>query len=462
MSDHEFDALPELPARVHFIGIGGIGMSGLARILHEWRYQVSGSDANRSDQTDALTAEGIEVTIGHTAVENAAAADVVVITAAVKPENPEFAAAEAAGKPIVKRAKLLGLLANARTCVAVAGSHGKSTTSAMLTSALQALDLDPSYAIGAVLGSTGTNAAPGGGEAMIVEADEFDRSFLQLRPDVALVNNIEYDHPDIFADQDAYDDAFRDFARQVRPGGTLVYAGDDPGCKRAFANLDLGPDAHVVTFGEAEEVDWRLECDENGCRVIDLWGNENPLDLRVPGRHNARNATGAVAALAWLGVRPDEAIAALNQFTGIGRRFEIKGEAEGVLVIDDYAHHPSEIRATLAAAVERFPQRRIVAIFQPHTFSRTKALLADFAEALKPADQAVIVDIYPSRETDDLGVSSRDLAELVPGSVASGNLQETLDYLAGALHPGDLALTIGAGDVSSLGPRILAARERVG
>lgn len=462
MSETGFDALPELPARIHFIGIGGIGMSGLARILNEWDYQVSGSDANQSDQTDALTAEGVEVTIGHTATENAAAADLVVITAAVKPENPEFAAAQAAGKPIVKRAKLLGLLANARTCVAVAGSHGKSTTSAMITSALQTLELDPSYAIGAVLGSTGTNAAPGGGEAMIVEADEFDRSFLQLRPDVALVNNIEYDHPDIFADQDAYDEAFRDFARQIRSGGTLVFAGDDPGCQRAFANLDLGPDAHVVTFGESEEVDWRLECDENGCRVIDLWGNATPLDLRVPGRHNARNATGAVAALAWLGVRPEEAIAALDQFSGIGRRFEIKGEADGVLVIDDYAHHPSEIKATLAAAVERFPQRRIVAIFQPHTFSRTKALLSDFAESLKTADHAVIVDIYPSRETDDLGVSSHDLAALVPGSVASGGLRETLDYLAGALHPGDVALTIGAGDINSLGPRILAARERVG
>jgi UDP-N-acetylmuramate--alanine ligase len=294
---------------------------------------------------------------------------------------------------------------------------------------------------------------------MIVEADEFDRSFLRLRPDVALVNNIEYDHPDIFPDQDAYDESFRDFARQIRSGGTLIYAGDDPGCQRAFAELDLGPDAHVVTFGETDGVDWRLECDVDGCRVIDLWDNATPLALRVPGRHNARNATGAVAALAWLGVRPEEAIAALNQFSGIGRRFEVKGEAGGVLVIDDYAHHPSEIRATLAAAAERFPERRIVAIFQPHTFSRTKALLADFAEAFKPADQAVIVDIYPSRETDDLGVSSRDLAELIPGAVASGDLGATLDYLAGALHPGDLALTIGAGDVNSLGPRILAARE---
>lgn len=459
MSDAEFDALPDLLARVHFIGIGGIGMSGLARILNEWGYDVSGSDVARSDQTEALLAEGIAVTIGHTALDDAAAADLVVITAAVKPENPEYAAARTAGRPIVKRAKLLGLLANARTCVAVAGSHGKSTTSAMLTAALQSLGLDPSYAIGAVLGATGTNAAPGGGEMMIVEADEFDRSFLQLRPDVALVNNIEYDHPDIFPSQDDYDEAFRAFARQVRPGGSLIYAGDDPGCRRAFAALDLGPNIHVVTFGESNEADWRLACDVEGCRVVDLWDNATPLSLRVPGRHNARNATGAVAALAWLGVRPEEAIAALSQFSGIGRRFEIKGESGGVLVIDDYAHHPSEIRATLAAAAERFPARRIVAIFQPHTFSRTKTLLADFAEALKPADQAVIVDIYPSRETDDLGVSSRDLAELIPGAVASGGLAETFDYLAGALRPGDLALTIGAGDINSLGPRILAARE---
>ncbi len=293
---------------------------------------------------------------------------------------------------------------------------------------------------------------------MVVEADEFDRSFLRLHPDIALVNNIDFDHPDIFADQEAYDDAFRQFARLIRSGGTLIYAADDPGCTRAFAGLDLGPDIRIVTFGESEGVDWRLVTTEGGYEIVDVWGNSTPLALMVPGRHNARNATGAVAALAGLGARPIEAVEAVSGFTGIGRRFEVKGEADGVLVIDDYAHHPSEIRATLAAAAERYPDRRLVAIFQPHTYSRTKALLDDFAGAFTIADRVVVLNIYPSRETDDLGVSSQDLVALMPGAVASGSLDETLDYLVGELHPGDVAITIGAGDVTSLGPRILAAR----
>ena len=459
MTDSTLDNLPELPARVHFVGVGGIGMSGLARILHAWSCPVSGSDAARSDQTDALMLEGIEVTIGHTALDHAAQADLVVISTAIRPDNPEVLAARDAGKPVVKRARLLGLLARARICVAVAGSHGKSTTSGMLTIALQALGREPSYAIGAVIGSTGTNAAPGDGEAMVVEADEFDRSFLQLRPDIALVNNIEFDHPDIFEDQAAYDDAFRQFAGLIRPGGTLIYAADDPGSARAFAGLDLGADVRIVTFGESEGVDWRLVTTEGGYEIVDVWGNSTPLALSIPGRHNARNATGAVAALAWLSIRPGEAIAAVERFTGIGRRFELKGEADGVLVIDDYAHHPSEVRATLTAAVERYPDRRIVAIFQPHTYSRTRALLGDFADAFSAADHVVVLDIYPSRETDSLGVSSHDLVALLPGAVASGNLDETLDYLAGELHPGDVALTLGAGDVTSLGYRIIASRS---
>jgi len=459
MSDLTFDDLPELPARIHFVGIGGIGMSGLARILHQWGYEITGSDAARSDQTDALLNEGMNVTVGHSAAESAANADLVVISAAVKADNPEVMAAQSAGKPVMKRAKLLGLLANARVCVAVAGSHGKSTTSGMLTTALQALGRDPSYAIGAIIGSTGANAAPGTGEAMVVEADEFDRSFLELRPDIALVNNIDFDHPDIFADEEAYDEAFRQFAGLVRSGGTLIYAADDPGCARAFASLQLGADVRIVTFGETGDVDWRLQTTDGGYEVLDVWGNVTPMALAMPGLHNARNATGAVAALAWLSVRPAEAIEAVSAFSGIGRRFEVKGEAGGVLVIDDYAHHPSEVRATLLAAAERYPERRLVAVFQPHTFSRTKALLQDFAGAFTSADHVVVLNIYASRETDDLGISAQDLVSLMPGSVASGGIDETLDYLAGELHPGDVAITIGAGDVTTLGPRLISARN---
>ena len=410
--------LPPAPARVHFVGIGGIGMSGLARILNAWGYTVSGSDAAASPLLEELRDEGIAVTIGHSATGAAAEADLVVATAAVRPDNPEIAAALAAGRPLVKRARLLGALADARRGVAVAGSHGKSTTSGMIVAALRALGADPSFAIGAVLGGAGTNAAPGAGEEMVVEADEYDWSFLQLHPHVAVITNVEYDHPDLFPDTDAYDAAFATFIAGMRPEGTLVIAADDPGCARLMARHDWSPPRSVVTFGETADADWRLERTEEGWRVTGPDDIAVPLALTVPGRHNALNATAALAALVSLGYDAAAAAAALETFAGVGRRFETKGEARGVLVIDDYAHHPSEIAVNLRAAKERFPDRRLWAVFQPHTFSRLKALLPDFAASFQDADRVMILDVYAARETDDLGIASADLVRLLPAGTA--------------------------------------------
>lgn len=450
------ETLPPPPARIHFVGIGGIGMSGLARILQSWGYVVSGSDAAASDQTALLAASGIPVAIGHGAVEPASRADLVVMTAAVRGENPELSAARAAGVPIVKRAALLGLLANARRGIAVAGSHGKSTTSGMLVTALRALGEDPSYAIGATIAATGTNAAPGRGEAMVVEADEYDYSFLHLRPTLAIVTNVDFDHPDLFPDQAAYDDAFVRFVANIRPDGTLVVAADDPGCARLLSRTDFRPPARVVTVGETPGVDWRLVEAGGERRVAGPGGQSLPLRLAVPGRHNAMNATSALATLVALGHEAAAAAAALESYAGIGRRFEPKGEAAGVAVVDDYAHHPSEIRATLRAAKERYPGRPLWAVFQPHTFSRLKALLPAFGAAFADADRAMILDVYAAREADDLGVGAPDLVALLPpDALTAADPSDAATRLAALLRPGDVVLTLGAGDVTALGPRLL-------
>ncbi len=455
--------LPPAPARIHFVGIGGIGMSGLARILHAWGYQVSGSDAVASEQTAALEALGIPVNIGHTDVKRAVSADLLVDTKAARRENPELLAAAQAGVPRVARGELLALIANERRCVAVAGSHGKSTTSAMLVSALRALGRDPTYAVGAVLAETGTNADPGQGDAAIVEADEFDHAFLWLRPDIAVITNVDYDHPDIFLTQEQYDADFAAFATCVRTGGAVILAADDPGCQRLLARSDFPRDIPVITFGETPEAAWQVCPGDNRWLARTPGGETIAFSLRVPGRHNARNALAAAAALAVLGCEPRAAFAALERYGGIRRRFEVKGEARGVLVIDDYGHHPTEIAATLRAARERYPRRRLWAVFQPHTFSRTKALLHEFAAAFADADEVMILEIYPSRETDSLGICADDLRRLMPRQpLAADAPAEAAASLAGLVQPGDVVLTIGAGDVTTVGPYLLTLlRERL-
>lgn len=450
--------LPPLPARVHFVGIGGIGMSGLARILCQWGYEISGSDSAHSPLLDELAAEGMTVRVGHTMTGEAAGADLVIATAAVRADNPELLAAKEAGRTVIKRAALLGALADARRGVAVAGSHGKSSTSGMLVWALRALGADPSFAIGAVLDGPGgaTNAAPGTGEEMVVEADEYDRSFLQLHPDVAIVTNIDYDHPDIFPTLEEYDQAFVDFVSGMRTGGTLVISADDPGCRRVMARADWHPGVEVVTIGATPDADWRIERTPEGVRIVGQDDVAVSLALRVPGEHMVHNATAALAVLTTLGYDASGAAAALADYPGVGRRFELKGEVNDVVVIDDYAHHPREISVNLQAARELFGNRRIWAVCQPHTYSRLKALLPEFATAFEHSDKVMILDIYASRETDSLGISSADLIACIPqGGMSSQDPVDAAKKLSSMVQPGDVVLTLGAGSVTQVGPLLL-------
>ena len=361
--------LPDPPASIHFIGIGGIGMSGLARMVRSMGYQVTGSDSTASELTGQLVREGIPVVIGHQHSHLASQARLVVRTAAVEDENLEVAAARARGVQVIKRAELLGAIAATRHCIAVAGTHGKSTTSAMLTTALIELGFDPSYAVGAVLQTTSTNAAFGSGDAIVVEADEYDRSFLALHPDRAIITNVEFDHPDIFRSVQEYEQAFADFASQVSPQGALIVRGDDPGAARVMERSDPSIRSRTVTFGLATGVDWVLGGDHDARIVHAPDGTAAGLHLSVPGVHNALNAVAALATMAGMGIDLAGAVRGVEAYRGIGRRFEIKGTAGGVLVIDDYAHHPTEIEATLRAASDRYPDKRIWAVFQPHTFS---------------------------------------------------------------------------------------------
>jgi UDP-N-acetylmuramate--alanine ligase len=435
--------LPEPPAHIHFVGIGGIGVSGLARMLKDRGYTVSGSDMAASPVTDELRAEGIDARIGHAAA-NAAGADLVVTTAAAPPANPELQAARAAGIPVVKRAAVLGLLARDFRTLAVAGSHGKSTTSGMAAVALERAGLGPGFAVGAVVPQLGTNARNSRGDYFIVEADEYDYSFLQLDPDVAIVTNIEYDHPDIFPDFQSVLNAFVGFAGRLRQGGTLVVAADDPGCGRLLAAL--GPDfgARITTFG-ASYGDWRLAGERS---VIGPGERTFELSLAVPGRHNRLNALAVLAASDGLGIEPQALLAGLSEFSGVGRRFEILRDDAGLVVVSDYAHHPTEIAATIAAARERFNDRRLFVIFQPHTYSRTKALLDDFAHALDGADEVVLADIYAARETDDLGVSSASIAGRMSTRVtATGSPADAALVARERMLPGDAVLVLGAGDI---------------
>ncbi len=437
--------IPAPPARLHFVGIGGIGVSGLARILRARGYEVTGSDMIASEVTAELAREGITVAIGHSGA-NVAGADFVITTAAARDDNVELVAATEGGIPVVKRAAVLGLLARDFRTLAVAGAHGKSTTSGMAAVALDMAGLAPGFAVGAVVPPFATNARASGGEHFVVEADEYDYSFLQLDPDVAIITNIEHDHPDIFPDFASVLDAFRRFVRWIRPGGTLVVSADDPGCAKLLRHIDATAEFATVTFGETAG-EWRL-AEADTVRAPD--GQMFELSLAVPGRHNRLNALAVLAAAEGLGIEPRALVEGLERFRGVGRRFEIVRDDPELTVVSDYAHHPTEIAATVEAAREHYPGRRIVILFQPHTYSRTHAMLDRFAAALDMGDSVVLADIYAARETDDLGVSSGSIADSMQTPAALGGVpytaaQSTLEQI----EQGDVVLVLGAGDIVS-------------
>ncbi len=454
----------------HFIGIGGAGMSVLAHVLRDQGAVVSGSDQSESAALDALRARGVAVRVGQAADNpDLATAGHVVISAAVPADNPELAAARAAGTPVISRAALLGRLMDERTGVAVAGTHGKTTTTAMITWILRAAARDPAFLVGGVLTDLGTGGHWGAGPELVAEADEYAGSFWELRPQVAVITNVEADHLDFYADLDAIRDSFARFAGNLRPGGTLLCCGDDPGA-RALAAALAGAAAggrQYLLYGTTADCAWQARDEapnaQGGSDFTAVHaGAPVAVTLALPGHHNVLNALAAIGAAAALGVAPETAAAALARFHGTGRRFEVKGETGGVLVVDDYAHHPTEIAATLAAARRHLPGRRLVVVFQPHTYSRTRSFLAAFAEALAAADVAIVCEIYAAREHDTLGMRGQMLVDrlnaLAPGrGYFAADLTEAAALARHIVRPGDVLLTLGAGDVWQVGAALLGA-----
>ena len=451
--------------RVHLVGIGGVGMAGIARILLERGVPVSGSDAADSPTVQGLRGLGATVHIGHEA-GHVADADTLVVTSAARDTNPELVEARRRGLPVLHRSQALAALLRGRRAVAVAGTHGKTTTTSMLTVALRRAGADPSFAIGGELTEGGDSAHEGGGDVFVAEADESDGSFLLYAPTVAVVTNVEADHLDHYGTEDAVTAAFDAFAERVVDGGVLVACADDPGSARLAAAVRerRGPSA-VRTYGVTPDADVRVvDLDATGPGVrFGLVGPggapEVALTLRVPGAHNALDAAAAWAAGTWLGYDGQLLAEGLAGYGGARRRFETKGVAAGVRVLDDYAHHPSEVAAVLRAVRGVSGDGRVLAVFQPHLYSRTRIFAADFGRALGLADEVVVLDVYGAREDPEPGVSGELVTRAVPlppeRVVFEPDRDAAVRWLARRAAPGDVVLTLGAGDVTRLGPQLL-------
>ncbi|GAA1217073.1 UDP-N-acetylmuramate--L-alanine ligase [Kitasatospora nipponensis] len=462
------DAAHDLHAP-HFIGIGGAGMSGLAKILAVRGAKVSGSDSKESETVRALRELGVGVHLGHAAANVPDGASSIVVSSAIREDNPELAAARERGIPVVHRSDALAALMGGRRALAVAGTHGKTTTTSMLAVSLAALGLNPSYAIGGDLDAPGSNAHHGAGEIFVAEADESDRSFHKYAPEVAIILNVELDHHANYASMDEIYDSFETFVGRIQPGGTLVVSADHPGARELTARVAGLPGLRVVTVGAAEDATVRvLSVTARGMTsevVVELDGAELAFTVSVPGRHYAHNAVAALAAGVALGVPAAELATALGRYTGVRRRLQLKGEEAGVQVIDSYAHHPTEMAADLEA-IRDAAQGRVLVVFQPHLFSRTQQLAEEMGQALALADASVVLDIYPAREDPIPGVTSDLIIAAARKAGADVAAEHAFDaapaLLAAMAKPGDLVLTMGAGDVTDLGPEILRQLAAVG
>lgn len=442
---------------IHFIGIGGTGLSAIARVLAERGWHVTGSDREDTPLAAGLRQAGVKVTIGH-AAGNINGATQVVRSSAVSDDNIEVLAAQAKGIPVYKRVDFLKTLLANQQVIAVAGSHGKTTTTAMLAWVLTALNQQPGYIIGSVAENLGANAAAGAGRLFVIEADEYDNMFLGLNPMIELITNVEHDHPDLFPTPADFEDAFRRFADRLQTDGTLIACADDPGAAKlaAYAN---GKSKKVFTYAHShKDADYQAS-DLNpqtgsGFSFTALRGSQKLADvkLQVPGVHNALNALGTLAVADQLGLNLNEAAMALGDFRGTGRRFEVRGQAAGVLIIDDYAHHPTEIRSTLAAARARYPQRRIWALWQPHTYSRTLTLQNDFAAAFKDADRVLVTDVYAAREQRPAGFEMDAVVKTIqnPNARFVPNFAAAKELLLSELGQGDVLIIMSAGDAINL------------
>jgi UDP-N-acetylmuramate--alanine ligase len=456
---------------VHFIGIGGSGLSAIARLLLEQGYRVSGSDRALSPLAAELKTAGAIVSVGH-AAGNVTGADWVVRSSAIPDDNPEVLAALAAGIPVYKRADFLGRMMEGKDGVAVAGTHGKTTTTAMIAWTLCQLGAEPSFIVGGVLQNFGINARAGKGRAFVIEADEYDRMFLGLKPRFEVVTNIEHDHPDIYPTVAEFRAAFLDFARLVPEDGALVISGEDMGAiELAKQARQMGK--RVVGYRIAENqntkgTEWILAQNvmTNSLggftfnAVARLRSGPNyvsGIQLRVPGLHNVRNALATLGVAGLMGYDLPDAAKALSEFKGIARRFEIKGEVNGVIVIDDYAHHPTEISATLDAARACFPAKRIWAVWQPHTYSRTQTLFDDFVAAFGEADEIIVSEVYAAREPkQDFSAEKVVYSMNNPSAHFIASLPEISNYLVSHLEPGDVLIVMSAGDADSVSAEVLA------
>ncbi|MEV0905176.1 UDP-N-acetylmuramate--L-alanine ligase [Streptomyces hokutonensis] len=453
--------LPTAMDRPHFIGIGGAGMSGIAKILAQRGAKVAGSDAKDSATADALRALGATVHIGHAAEHLADDATCVVVSSAIRKDNPELARAAELDIPVVHRSDALARLMDGLRPIAVAGTHGKTTTTSMLAVSLTELGLKPSYAIGGDLDAPGSNALHGDGEIFVAEADESDRSFHKYAPEVAIVLNVELDHHANYASMEEIYDSFQTFADRIVPGGTLVISADHEGARELTRRVS--DSVKTVTYGEAEDADVRiLSVVAQGLKsevTVVLGGEELTFAVSVPGRHYASNAVAALAAGAALGIPAAELAPALAAYTGVKRRLQLKGEAAGVQVIDSYAHHPTEMTADLEAMRAAASTSRLLVVFQPHLFSRTQELGKEMGQSLALADASLVLDIYPAREDPIPGVTSDLVIEAARAAGADvtpvHDKADVPEAVAGMAKPGDLVLTMGAGDVTDLGPRIL-------
>jgi UDP-N-acetylmuramate--alanine ligase len=449
--------------RLHFVGIGGIGMCGLAELLKSVGLEVTGSDLSLGETTERLMSLGIDVHQGHRA-ENMSGADVVVYSSAVNETNPEVAAARSQGIPVIKRAEMLAEVMRVKRGIAIAGTHGKTTTTSMTGAVLMSAGLDPTIIVGGRMREVGT-ARLGHGEYLVAEADEFDRSFLALSPMLAVVNNIDLEHLDTYRDLADIQETFARFARSVPFFGAAILGLDDPNVQEIRPLVSR----RVVTFGLTPQADVTvrdLALEQTGSRFVVTAGRDfmGPIALRVPGLHNVKNALGALAVARELSIPFGIAARALEAFAGVIRRFEKKGEKSGVVVIDDYAHHPTEVAATLAAARQAYPDRRLVALFQPHLYSRTKDFATAFGAAFLNADVLLVTPVYGSREAPREGVTGALVADAATarGHRAARYLPDRAEVrpaLDAELKDGDLLLTMGAGDVNRFGEDFLRQEE---
>lgn len=441
---------------IHFVGIGGIGMSGLAEILAGAGLSVSGCDVKRSAATDRLAGRGIPVSIGHDPA-HVAGHELVVITSAVRGEHPELEEARRQGVRIMKRSEVLGAIVNEKRSIGVAGTHGKTTTSAMIAVVLEEAGLDPTVLVGGMVRNLQTNAKRGAGDFLVVEADEYDRTFHQLHPEIAVVTNIEPDHLEYYGTFEAIVEAFRIYAGGIKRRGIVIGCCDDENVARLLRHAEARP----VGYGLSEEAEIRaanLEFSHQGS-TFEVPG-VGFFKLFVPGEHNVRNALAAIAVGRHLGIDGQTIANALAKFLGVDRRFQILGDYLGAIVVDDYAHHPTEVRATLEAARGGYPERRLVALFQPHLYSRTRDFANEFAEALRIADVPIVAPIYAAREQPVEGVSARLIAEAGSGiEFLDRSNAQIVNELRRRLQPNDIFIAMGAGDVHEIAEQLVRGED---